>query len=103
LAVVAVPRSVGADDLGLEIGPVEDIAGAICVSYRVDNPSRRALEETLRRPPATVSFEVGSGSGGLSGSTGWARDPSDHKIVYDDQASDPDRYIAPAARPERVA
>jgi Domain of unknown function (DUF4390) len=86
LAVVAVPRSVGADDLGLEIGPVEDIAGAICVSYRVDNPFTPRLEETLGRGmPATVSFEVGL----------WKRRAlwfdrlvlairSDHKIVYDD-------------------
>jgi hypothetical protein len=86
VAVVAMPRGVGADDLGLEIGPVEDIAGAICVSYRVESPFTPRLEETLGRGmPATVSFEVGL----------WKRRAlwfdrlvlairSDHKIVYDD-------------------
>jgi hypothetical protein len=86
VAVFAMPRSVGADDLGLEVGPVEDIAGAICVSYRVESPFTPRLEETLERGmPATVSFEVGL----------WKRRAlwfdrlvlairSDHKIVYDD-------------------
>lgn len=86
VVVVAMPRSVGADDLGLEIGPVEDIAGAICVSYMVESPFTPRLEETLGRGmPATVSFEVGL----------WKRRAlwfdrlvlairSDHKIVYDD-------------------
>jgi hypothetical protein len=86
VAVLAMPRSAGADDLGLEVGPVEDIAGAICVSYRVESPFTPRLEETLERGmPATVSFEVGL----------WKRRAlwfdrlvlairSDHKIVYDD-------------------
>ncbi|HEU4940572.1 MAG TPA: DUF4390 domain-containing protein [Candidatus Eisenbacteria bacterium] len=86
VAVSAMPRSVGADDLGLEVGPVEDIAGAICVSYRVESPFTPRLEETLGRGmPATVSFEVGL----------WKRRAlwfdrlvlairSEHKIVYDD-------------------
>jgi len=85
-AIVAMPGSVGADDLGLEVGPVEDVAGAICVSYRVESPFTPRLEETLERGmPATVSFEVGL----------WKRRAlwfdrlvlairSDHKIVYDD-------------------
>ena len=86
VAALAMPRSAGADDLGLEVGPVEDIAGAICVSYRVESPFTPRLEETLGRGmPATVSFEVGL----------WKRRAlwfdrlvlairSDHKIVYDD-------------------
>jgi hypothetical protein len=86
VVVATTPRSVGADDLGLEVGPVEDIAGAICVSYRVESPFTPRLEETLERGmPATVSFEVGL----------WKRRVlwfdrlvlairSDHKIVYDD-------------------
>ncbi|HTK68843.1 MAG TPA: DUF4390 domain-containing protein [Candidatus Eisenbacteria bacterium] len=87
LALLAItPRSIVADDLGLEVDPVADVAGAICVSYRVAEPFTPRLEETLQRGmPATVSFEVGL----------WKRRPlwfdklvlairSDHKIVYDD-------------------
>jgi hypothetical protein len=87
IALVAItPRGIVADDLGLEVDPVEDLGGAICVSYRVAEPFTPRLEETLQRGmPATVSFEVGL----------WKRRPlwfdrlvfairSDHKIVYDD-------------------
>jgi len=49
-----------ADDLGLTVGPVEQAAGAIAVTYRVENPWTPRLTETLLRGmPATVSFEVG--------------------------------------------
>ena len=84
--IAATPRSIVADDLGLEVDPVEDIGGAICVSYRVAEPFTPRLEETLQRGmPATVLFEVGL----------WKRRAlwfdklvlalrSDHKIVYDD-------------------
>lgn len=87
IAVIATtPRSIIADDLGLEVDPVEDIGGAICVSYRVAEPFTPRLEETLQRGmPATVLFEVGL----------WKRRAlwfdklvlalrSDHKVVYDD-------------------
>jgi hypothetical protein len=87
LALVAItPRAIVADDLGLEVDPVEDVGGAVCVSYRVADPFTPRLEETLQRVmPATVSFEVGL----------WKRRAlwfdrlvlairSDHKIVYDD-------------------
>ena len=87
IAVIATtPRGIIADDLGLEVDPVEDIGGVICVSYRVAEPFTPRLEETLQRGmPATVLFEVGL----------WKRRAlwfdklvlalrSDHKIVYDD-------------------
>jgi len=87
IALVAItPRAIVADDLGLEVDPVEDVGGAICVSYRVAEPFTPRLEETLQRGmPATVSFEVGL----------WKRRAlwfdrlvfairSDHKVVYDD-------------------
>lgn len=48
------------DDLGLTVGPVEWVGGAICVSYRVGEPFTPRLTETLLQGmPATVTFEVG--------------------------------------------
>lgn len=49
-----------ADDLGLTVGPVEEQAGAIAVTYHVENPWTPRLTETLLRGmPATITFEVG--------------------------------------------
>lgn len=48
------------NDLGLAVDPVEVLAGAITVSYRVDRPFTPRLEETLLQGmPATVTYEVG--------------------------------------------
>ncbi len=48
------------NDLGLTVGPVESVRGAITVSYRVERPFTPRLEETLLRGmPATVTYEVG--------------------------------------------
>jgi len=76
------------ESMGLEVGPVEPVRGAVCVSYRVDQPFTPRLEEVLQSGmPATVTFEVGL----------WKRRVlwfdklvlairSEHKIVYDDWA-----------------
>lgn len=76
------------NDMGLEVGPVESVGGAICVSYEVEEPFTPRLTETLESGmPATVTFEVGL----------WKRRAlwfdklvlairSEHKIVYDDWA-----------------
>lgn len=80
--------ALAADDMGLVVGPIETIAGAICVSYRVEQPFTPRLEETLLLGmPATVTFEVGL----------WKRRTfwfdklvlairSEHKVVYDEWA-----------------
>ncbi len=48
------------NDLGLAVDPVEVLAGAITVSYRVERPFTPRLEETLLQGmPATVTYEVG--------------------------------------------
>lgn len=48
------------NDLGLTVDPVEVLAGAVTVSYRVDRPFTPRLEETLLQGmPATVTYEVG--------------------------------------------
>jgi len=81
----AAPARAG-ESMGLEVGPVEPVGGAVCVSYRVDQPFTPRLEEVLMSGmPATVTFEVGL----------WKRRVlwfdklvlairSEHKIVYDD-------------------
>jgi hypothetical protein len=73
------------NDLGLTVGPVDSVGGAICVTYAVESPFTPRLEETLLRGmPATVTFEVGL----------WRRRTlwfdklvlaitSEHKVVYD--------------------
>ncbi len=73
------------NDLGLTVGPVESVGGAICVAYGVEEPFTPRLEETLLRGmPATVTFEVGL----------WRRRSlwfdklvlairSEHRVVYD--------------------
>jgi len=49
-----------ANDLGLLVGPVEQEAGLVEVTYRVESPWTPRLTETLLRGmPATVTFEVG--------------------------------------------
>ena len=86
---LAAPAPVRAGDrMGLEVGPVEPVGGAVCVSYRVDQPFTPKLEEVLQSGmPATVTFEVGL----------WKRRllwfdklvlaiRSEHKVVYDDWA-----------------
>jgi hypothetical protein len=48
------------NDLGLAVDPVEVLAGAVTVSYRVDRPFTPRLEETLLQGmPAKVTYEVG--------------------------------------------
>lgn len=55
-----VAGAASANDLGLTVGPVEQEAGAIEVTYRVENPWTPRLTETLLRGmPATITFEVG--------------------------------------------
>ena len=89
LLAVLVPSPVLADDdMGLSVGPIEAISGAICVSYEADEPFTPRLRETLLQGmPATVTFEVGL----------WKRRTfwfdklvialrSEHKIVYDEWA-----------------
>jgi len=59
-ALLLVARAAAANDLGLSVGPVEEVNGAITVSYRVETPWTPRLTETLLRGmPATVTFEVG--------------------------------------------
>lgn len=59
-ALLLFARGAAADDLGLSVGPVEEVNGAITVSYRVETPWTPRLTETLLRGmPATVIFEVG--------------------------------------------
>ena len=86
LTLLATPAPARAEDLGIVIDPVEEAAGAVCVTYRVERPFTPRFEETLQRGmPATVTFEVGL----------WKRRAlwfdklvlairSDHKVVYDD-------------------
>jgi uncharacterized protein DUF4390 len=89
LALALAPiHAVADDDMGLTVGPIESISGAICVSYEVDTPFTPRLTETLQQGmPATVTFEVGL----------WKRRAlwfdklvvalrSEHKIVYDEWA-----------------
>lgn len=77
-----------ADDMEIFVGPVEIVAGTVCVTYRVERPFTERLTETLEiGMPATVSFEVGL----------WKRRAlwfdklvhalrSEHKVVYDEWA-----------------
>jgi Domain of unknown function (DUF4390) len=88
LVTLFVPAPARADDMGLSVGPVETVSGALCVSYRVERPFTPRLEETLfKGMPATVTYEVGL----------WKRRAfwfdklvvairSEHKIVYDEWA-----------------
>jgi len=89
LLLVAAPIPATADDqMGLTVGPIESISGAICVSYEVGEPLTPRLKETLLQGmPATVTFEVGL----------WKRRAlwfdklvvamrSEHKVVYDEWA-----------------
>lgn len=86
LAALPAPAAARAgNDLGLAVGPVESVGGAICVTYVVAEPLTPRLEETLLSGmPATVTFEVGL----------WRRRAlwfdklvlaitSEHKVVYD--------------------
>ncbi|HET9251930.1 MAG TPA: DUF4390 domain-containing protein [Candidatus Eisenbacteria bacterium] len=87
-ALLLLPVPVRADDMEIAVGPVEIVAGAVCVTYRVDRPFTPRLTETLELGmPATVSFEVGL----------WKRRAfwfdklvlaikSEHKVVYDEWA-----------------
>jgi len=60
VAGLLVAGTAWANDLGLTVGPVEQEAGTIAVTYRVENPWTPRLTETLLRGmPATVTFEVG--------------------------------------------
>ncbi|MGE5177046.1 MAG: DUF4390 domain-containing protein [Hyphomicrobiales bacterium] len=74
-----------ADDLGVSVGPVESIGGAVCVSYHVDRPFTPRLTETLLQGmPATVTFEIGL----WKDRSLWFDKlvvalQSEHKIVYD--------------------
>jgi len=86
-SLFAAPARAG-NDMLLTVGPMERVAGAVCVSYRAEQPFTPRLEETLMRGmPATVSFEVGL----------WKRRTfwfdklvvairSEHKVVYDEWA-----------------
>jgi len=59
VAGLLVAGTAWANDLGLTVGPVEQEAGTIAVTYRVENPWTPRLTETLLRGmPATVTFEV---------------------------------------------
>ena len=85
LAFLLFARPAAANDLGLSVGPVELVDGAVTVSYRAETPWTPRLEETLLRGmPATVTFEVGL----------WKRRAlwfdklvlaikSEHKVLYD--------------------
>ena len=79
------PAASADDDLRLAVGPVESIGGAICVSYRVDEPFTPRLTETLLQGmPATVTFEVGV----WKDRSLWFDKlvvalQSEHKVVYD--------------------
>jgi hypothetical protein len=69
------------NNMGLEVGPVESVAGAICVSYEVEEPFTPRLAETLQSGmPATVTFEV------LWFDKLVLAIRSEHKVVYDDWA-----------------
>ena len=61
LALLLAPAAArAANDLGLEVAPVELVGDAVCVSYSVANPLTPRLEETLLQGmPARVEFEVG--------------------------------------------
>ena len=88
LAAITPSAALADDDMDLAVGPIESIAGAICVSYEVGSPFTPRLEETLLQGmPATVTYEVGL----------WKRRSfwfdklvlalrSEHKVVYDDWA-----------------
>lgn len=75
----------GGNDMGLVVGPVETIGGAVCVSWRVENPFTPRLRETLDQGmPARVVYEVGV----WKKRTFWfdklvVAIRSEHKIVYD--------------------
>ena len=85
--LVAAPARAG-NDMLLSVGPMERLAGAVCVSYQADRPLTPQLEEVLMQGmPATVTFEVGL----------WKRRTlwfdklvvaikSEHKVVYDEWA-----------------
>lgn len=83
----ATPARAG-EGMGLEVGPVEQVGGAVCVSYRVEQPFTPRLEEVLMSGmPATVTFEVGLWKHRML----WFDKlvlaiHSEHKIVYDDWA-----------------
>lgn len=84
LSLVPAPAR-AANDLGLTVGPVEAVGGAICVSWRVEEPFTPRLVETLDQGmPARVMYEVGV----------WKRRSlwfdklllalrSEHKVVFD--------------------
>ncbi|HMI30884.1 MAG TPA: DUF4390 domain-containing protein [Candidatus Limnocylindrales bacterium] len=84
-ALLLLAPAAAANDLGLSVDPVEEVNGAIAVSYRVETPWTPRLTETLLRGmPATVIFEVGL----------WKRRAfwfdklvlairSEHKVLYD--------------------
>jgi len=88
LTALAPRAALADDDMGLLVGPVRSISGAIYVSYEVARPFTPRLTETLLQGmPATVTFEVGL----------WKRRSfwfdklvlalrSEHKVVYDDWA-----------------
>lgn len=60
LATLLFARPVLANDLGLSVGPVEQMAGVVRVTYRAETPWTPRLTETLLRGmPATVTYEVG--------------------------------------------
>lgn len=78
------PARAGGDP-EVSVGPVEELGGAVCVSYRVDDPFTPRLTETLLQGmPATVTFEVGV----WKDRTLWfdklvVAMQSEHKVVYD--------------------
>jgi hypothetical protein len=71
--------------MGLSVGPVEEVGGAVCVSWRVENPFTPRLLETLDQGmPARVVYEVGV----WKKRTFWfdklvVAIRSEHKIVFD--------------------
>lgn len=77
-----------ANDMLLSVGPMERLAGAVCVSYQADRPLTPQLEEVLMQGmPATVTFEVGL----WKHRTLWfdklvVAIKSEHKVVYDEWA-----------------
>jgi hypothetical protein len=60
LALALASPARASDDMGLSVGPVEVVGGAVCVSWTVENPFTPKLLQTLEQGmPARVMYEVG--------------------------------------------
>lgn len=60
LLLALAPPARAKDDMGLSVGPVQDVGGAVCVSWTVENPFTPKLLRTLEQGmPARVMYEVG--------------------------------------------